>query len=216
MRLVTYVGYCDEVGESEYAANAVTYVVNTPGMSGAERHQFVSFSVRNLAFSLKSQHSFDLFFPVGAVLPQYMRETGVHQFPTKPEDKSPFFYAHKIQFWDFFDKYESHRRDFDEYMASRRKGLRAWHETFPVARILGPGAKRDPEAVLFVDVGGNKGHEAATFHEAHPEIPGRIILQDLPPMIDRVRKDPPQGIELIPYDFFTPQPVKGKRAFKSM
>ena len=41
MRLVTYVGYCDEVGESEYAANKVTYLVNTPAMTGAERHQFV-------------------------------------------------------------------------------------------------------------------------------------------------------------------------------
>ena len=41
MRLVTYVGYCDEVGESEYAANEVTYLVNTPGMTGAERHQSV-------------------------------------------------------------------------------------------------------------------------------------------------------------------------------
>lgn len=41
MRLVTYVGYCDEVGENEYAANDVTYLFNTPAMSGAERHQSV-------------------------------------------------------------------------------------------------------------------------------------------------------------------------------
>lgn len=31
MRLVTCVGYCDEVGESEYAANEVTYLSNTSG-----------------------------------------------------------------------------------------------------------------------------------------------------------------------------------------
>ena len=41
MRLVTSVGYCNEVGESEYAANEVTYLSNKPGMVGAERHQFV-------------------------------------------------------------------------------------------------------------------------------------------------------------------------------
>ncbi len=41
MRLVTYAGYCDEVGEGEYAANEVTYLANTPAMTGAERHQFV-------------------------------------------------------------------------------------------------------------------------------------------------------------------------------
>ena len=38
-----------------------------------------------------------------------------------------------------------------------------------MARILGPDAKSDPEAVLLVDVGGNKGHEVASFHGAHPD-----------------------------------------------
>lgn len=157
----------------------------------------------------ESKSSFDLFFPIGAVLPQYMRETGVHQFPTWPEDKSPFFYGHNIQFWDFFEKYPEHRRDFDEYMSERRKGLAEWHVMFPMADILGSDARHDPEAVLFVDVGGNKGHEAANFHEAHPDVPGRLILQDTPPMINRVSKNPPKDIELMSYDFFTPQPVKG-------
>ena len=141
-----------------------------------------------------------------------MRETGFHQFPTRPEDKNPFFYAHGVQFWEFFTKYPEHRKDFDEYMAARRKGLANWHETFPIASVLGTNASTDAEAVLLVDVGGNKGHEIASFHEAHPDIPGRLILQDLPPMIERIRKDPPNGIELMPYDFFTPQPVKGKQA----
>ena len=161
---------------------------------------------------LKLQSSYDLFFPIGAVLPQYIRETGFHQFPTRPEDKNPFFYAHGVQFWEFFTKYPEHRKDFDEYMAARRKGLAKWHETFPIASVLGTNASTDAEAVLLVDVGGNKGHEIASFHEAHPDIPGRLILQDLPPMIERIRKDPPNGIELMPYDFFTPQPVKGKQA----
>ena len=37
MRLVTYQGYCDEVGEGEYIANGVTTLFNTPAMTGAER-----------------------------------------------------------------------------------------------------------------------------------------------------------------------------------
>lgn len=50
MRLVTNVGYCDEVGESEYAANEVTHLVNTPAMLGAERHQFVVHILLKLKF----------------------------------------------------------------------------------------------------------------------------------------------------------------------
>ena len=158
---------------------------------------------------LKPWSSYDLFFPIGAILPQYMRQTGFHQFPTRPEDSS-FFHGHHVQFWDFFDKYPEHRRDFDEYMAERRKGHSLWYEMFPIASILGPNTKTDPEAVLLVDVGGNKGHEVASFHGAHPDIPGRLILQDLPSMIERVRENPLTDIELMPYNFFTPQPVKGK------
>ena len=85
---------------------------------------------------------------------------------------------------------------------------------FPMASVLGPNAKCDHEAVLFVDVGGSKGHEAISLHEAHPDIPGHLILQDLPSMIDRVSINPPKGIELMSYDFFTPQPVKGKSRFQ--
>lgn len=73
--------------------------------------------------ALKLPSSYDLFFPIRAVLQQYMRETGVHQFPTRPEDKSPFVYAHNVQFWEFCDKYPEHRRDFEEYLSKRRKGL---------------------------------------------------------------------------------------------
>ena len=174
-----------------------------------------SFSdIDRVVASLSSSSSYDLFFPIGAVLPQYMRETGVYQFPTRPEERNPFVYAHNLSFWEFFDKYPEHRRDIDEYLSVRRKGLNQWYEMVPVASILGPNARKDPNAVLFVDVGGGKGHEAINLHEAHPDIPGRLILQDLPSMIDRIREDPPKGIELMPYDFFTPQPIKGQRSVK--
>ena len=140
-----------------------------------------------------------------------MRETGVHQFPTRPEEKSPFAYTHNLSFWKFFDEYPAHRRDLDEYMSVRRKGLNQWHEMFPMASNLGPNAKRDPKAVIFVDVGGGNGHEAISLHESHPEIPGRLIIQDLPSMIDKVKENPPRDIELMPYDFFNPQPIRGQQ-----
>ena len=100
MRLITYVGYCDEVGETEYAANEVTYLSNTPGMVGAEKHQLI-FTCDMGGSLAEPQSSYDLIFPIGAILPQYMRQTGENHFPTRPED-SPFFHAHHVQFWDFF------------------------------------------------------------------------------------------------------------------
>lgn len=147
---------------------------------------------------------------MAASIVEYMKETKVHQFPSKPDEQSPWEFAWKMGFWEFFDRFPEHRVDFDNYMQSRRTGLVKWHEIFPMAKELGPGAKTDKDQVLIVDVGGNKGHDLGSFRKAHPEIPGRFILQDLDAMIKRVEKDgPPEGVETQVYDFFTPQPIKG-------
>lgn len=155
-----------------------------------------------------------MFFPIGAKLVEYMHETGVHQFPKDPSEKSPLQYTFGVNFWEFFEKHPDQRKYFDDYMATRRVGLSTWFETFPMASHLCPDARMDPEAVLLVDVGGNYGHEITAFHKAYPDAPGRLVLQDLPSMIDKVCNETPHsGIECMPYDFFTPQPVKGARAY---
>lgn len=141
-----------------------------------------------------------------------MNETGVHQFPEKPGEKSPFAFSHGIALWDFLEQNKKYRKYFDDLMSTRLVGLLTWYETFPMAILLAPGVKTNGDAVLLVDVGGNKGHDISSFHKAYPDLPGRLILQDMPSMIDTVRADPPEGIELISYDFFTPQPVKGEFA----
>lgn len=41
MRLVTFVGVCDEVGDGVYAATETTKLICTRGLSGGEKHQLV-------------------------------------------------------------------------------------------------------------------------------------------------------------------------------
>lgn len=66
-----------------------------------------------------------------------------------------------------------------------------------------------------VDVGGSTGYDLTIFKEAHPELPGRLIVQDLPGTIEKL--DQPalkaKGIEPMPHDFFTPEPVQGAKAY---
>ena len=217
MRLVTNAGVCDEVGENIYAANDMTRLITTPGISGGEKHQYVKLArafIRILNVADSSNLSFDLIFPIGARLVEYMHETGVHQFPKDHTQKSPLQYACGMTLWQLFDKYPGRRKCFDDYMAVRRAGLATWYETFPMAERLCGGAKKDADAVLLVDVGGNWGHELAAFHQAHPDVPGRLVLQDLPGMIDKVKKEnPPKDVECLAYDLFTSQPIKGARAY---
>ena len=108
------------------------------------------------------------------------------------------------------------RTYFDDYMAIRRSGLQEWHQTLPFATHLMPDARSGPDEVLLVDVGGNYGHELFAFHTAHPDHPGRLVLQDLPSMIEKVEDEgvlDKGDVQPMPYDFFTPQPVKAARAY---
>lgn len=62
--------------------------------------------------------------------------------------------------------------------------------------------------VFLVDIGGSNGRNIEELRFAFPKVPGRLVLQDIPSVIDRLR-DLPDYVETMRYDFFTEQPVKG-------
>ena len=64
------------------------------------------------------------------------------------------------------------------------------------------------ENVLLVDVGGNQGHDLKLFQKCKDDLPGSLILQDLPEAVKKLEKKL-DGIEVMAYDFFTPQSIKG-------
>ena len=100
------------------------------------------------------------------------------------------------------------REYFDNYMAARRKEMLRWFEIFPVAEKITTGLRSGPLDVLMVDIGGSHGHDLLRFKERHNDLPGRVILQDLPETIDSI-KLPLPGIEPMVHDFFKPQYVIG-------
>lgn len=84
-----------------------------------------------------------------------------------------------------------------------------WVEWFDVQGTLLDGFRSGPEEVLLIDIGAGEGHYIHAFNEKFPDVAGRRILQDLPPVVAGV-KNIPAKTELMGYDFFTPQPVKGR------
>ena len=64
-----------------------------------------------------------------------------------------------------------------------------------------------PDKPLIVDIGGGIGHQCVQFKKAFPDLPGRVILQDLPHSIARAMETP--GVENMAHNFFELQPVKG-------
>ena len=78
---------------------------------------------------------------------------------------------------------------------------------YPVFERLQQDQRGDQD-VLLVDIGGGMGHDLEEFRTKHPNIPGRLVLQERPEVIAQITQNNPK-IEIKAYDFFTPQPIKG-------
>lgn len=76
---------------------------------------------------------------------------------------------------------------------------------------IGKGARQDPDAITFVDIGGGMGHEALALKNRYPNLPGRFVNQDLPQIVSGQNLD---GVESMAHDFFSPQPLRGKHRVK--
>lgn len=94
--------------------------------------------------------------------------------------------------------------EFGLWMTALR-GQRNWLDVIDFENLLGPV---DAETVIFVDVAGGIGSQCALLKQRLPNLPGRVILQELPAML--VHALPTEGVEKTEYNFLLEQPVKGK------
>ncbi|KAI9898754.1 hypothetical protein N3K66_007114 [Trichothecium roseum] len=83
---------------------------------------------------------------------------------------------------------------------------------FDGRRLDDGGNGDDQGAVLLVDVGGSTGHDLMDLCAAYPDLPGRLVLQDLPVVLKNAGRLDPR-IDVVEHDFFTAQPVIGARAY---
>ena len=142
-------------------------------------------------------------------LPEFLRKTG-HKEPRDGRDCA-FNTAFRTNepFFDFLTKNPKSLETFNSCMTSQRQGRQSWLEFFPLERELVTGFSGEDNAVMFVDVGGGYGHEIQEIKKRYPDLPGRMILQDLPETISQITAAP--NTEAMAYNFFTPQLIRGER-----
>lgn len=81
---------------------------------------------------------------------------------------------------------------------------------YPVDINLAIDAKTEDGAVFLVDIGGGKGHDLQELHREYPELPGKLVLQDLRGVVQEAESSGlDEEIVTMEHDFFTPQPIKG-------
>ncbi|KAL9617509.1 MAG: hypothetical protein Q9160_007720 [Pyrenula sp. 1 TL-2023] len=154
-------------------------------------------------------HIYDAIIPCFFNLPEYFSKTG-YKAPLDPAD-GVFQYAKSCKGRDMFDYYKSNPREgasFNHVMGGVMAHQASWLDIFPHERLL---QTADPDTPLLVDVGGNVGHDMGRFYEAHPETAARLYLEDRPEVVKLSKV--PNPVNKIGHDFFTPQPIKGARAY---
>ena len=98
-------------------------------------------------------------------------------------------------------------------MAASQGNRKSWLDWFPVREHFlqdqnSIGMKKKSGSVFMIDVAGGRGHHLDEFSKRFPDVPGRLILQDLPAVIDDIKELDPR-IEKMKVDMFEPQAIKG-------
>ncbi|PKY07885.1 S-adenosyl-L-methionine-dependent methyltransferase [Aspergillus campestris IBT 28561] len=165
--------------------------------------------------TVKGESGMDVFHninhPGWQSLPQCLRATDYRN----PTDPAQMWFGRQFNgepYFDWLGKRPELLHSFHQFMSTQRDGHAHWLEFYPIQQQLLPGFDAgDPNAVFMVDVGGSVGHEIQEVKRRYPDIPGRMVLQDVPATIARVI--PENGMEAMAHDFFTPNSIKGARAY---
>ncbi|KAH9900476.1 S-adenosyl-L-methionine-dependent methyltransferase [Xylariomycetidae sp. FL2044] len=187
LRFLASMEMITEVGEDTFTANNVTRTLARPG------------------FQAGIAHTFEAVMPCLQETPGFLADTGY----ANPADvlNSAFQRAHRTDQPAYAWAAGQPRlmADFNLWMAEQHRDPRTWLDEFdPAAHADGAST---PDTLLLVDVGGGLGQQCALLKQRHGGIPGRVVLQDQPFVLERAT--PIEGVEMQSYDFWTEQPLKG-------
>lgn len=133
---------------------------------------------------------------------------------TNPGDATDtaFHYARgtKESFFEWIARHPADQEAFNSVMTMNRNLIDTeWYEHFPVEEKL----QVSPDRALLVDIGGGIGHDLSRLKQHLPQLPGKLVVQDLPGVIGDIKEPLPEGVEAMVYNMFDPQPVKGAKAY---
>ncbi|KAF2280229.1 S-adenosyl-L-methionine-dependent methyltransferase [Westerdykella ornata] len=190
LRYLAAVDVIAEVGPDRYTATNIT---------------------RNLAQPVAEagiSHCFETIGPEYQALPRYMKKTGYMNPSDEMHTVCQEAWNTKLHQFAWFKDHPENLKFFNDYMAHRREAEVSWLSVYPV---LEQTKDWDPAKPVYVNIGGGVGHQCAQFKKKYPDVPGQVILQDLPHTIENALTTP--GVENIAHDFFQEQLVKGAKFY---
>ncbi|KAF3042448.1 hypothetical protein E8E12_009556 [Didymella heteroderae] len=98
-------------------------------------------------------------------------------------------------------------------MTALRNHKMPWTEVYDTAELVS-GANLENGTPLFVDIGGAHGLDTERLLARHPDLPSNVlVVQDTPEVVAMTPEELDPRVRKMAYDFFTPQPLVGARAY---
>ncbi|KAK4653883.1 hypothetical protein QC762_511040 [Podospora pseudocomata] len=146
--------------------------------------------------------------------PQFLRETD-YANPTNAK-YTPFNLGlqNEQTLFDWIKDHPDTLHHFNTWMSVQRDPRSTFLDVLPFDQEFAKDS--NDETVVFVDIGGSRGHQCIALRRRYPNLRGRVVLQDLPHTIEQVKTDPLPGfdnIETDVHDMFSSQTIKGARAY---
>ncbi|OTA89513.1 hypothetical protein M434DRAFT_79281 [Hypoxylon sp. CO27-5] len=187
MSYLASVGTVKQVSKDEYSANNVTKNLT-------EKVAIAGIS-----------HCFETIGPQYQELPAFLKRTAYRNPSDEMHTVSQDAWKTPLHHFAWLGTQPEKLGYFNDYMAFRREADLSWLSVYPVIEETKDWV---PEKPVYVNIGGGIGHQCAQFKEKYPNVPGRVILQDLSHSIKKALPTP--GVENMVHNFFEPQPIKGK------
>ncbi|KAL9619393.1 MAG: hypothetical protein Q9160_005988 [Pyrenula sp. 1 TL-2023] len=148
--------------------------------------------------------------PAILALPNYL-ERNKYRLPEDVENTA-FTQAHKEAptLYSWFATRPKHLDMFHRWMVERPYRAGHWLDAFPFEKLVAKPTDT-PETVIFIDVGGGRGHQCLEIRNRFPNVKGRLILEDTESVIAGAVQVP--NMDVVEVDFFKEQPIKGARTY---
>ncbi|KAI9044585.1 sterigmatocystin 8-O-methyltransferase precursor [Aspergillus affinis] len=195
MRVITAAGYALEKDVQTYMPSPLTTIMADSAMEATTR---VCFDVGHFCTTSA---------------PGFFRRNN-NQYPGSAVD-TPFQAGLNtdLSYFDWLCQNPEVAKDFQQWMTLKQQATPNWIDWYDLQGSILKDFRSEPaDNILLVDIGGGEGHYLHALNDKYPDLPGRLVLQDLPQVISSIR-GPPKRTELMPHDFFTAQPVKGARTY---
>ncbi|KAI1360610.1 S-adenosyl-L-methionine-dependent methyltransferase [Xylaria arbuscula] len=190
LRYLVAIGAIEEISHDQFTANHVT---------------------RNLAENVTEagvSHYFETVSPQYQALPGFLKKTSYANPACDTRTVFQEAWDTELHAFSWFSSYPQNLKYFNDFMAFRREADLSWLRVYPVKERAEGWSSDRP---LYVNIGGGVGHQCAQFKEHFPDIPGQVVLQDLPHSIAKAL--PTAGVQNMAHDFFEAQPIKGAKFY---